>query len=109
MDTICLKPNMLLISCLAQDLLTPRLSTLHNNVRFNTTDDEPFSNPTLYRQLVGSLIYLTVTRPDISHTVHIISQFISAPQSTHYAATLWILHYVKGTIFHGLHFCHDHL
>ncbi|GFY95314.1 hypothetical protein Acr_10g0006990 [Actinidia rufa] len=75
---------------------------LENNVRFNTTDGEPLSDPILYRQLVGSLIYLTVTRPDISHVVHIVSQFMSTPRSTHYAAALRILCYVKGTIFHGL-------
>ncbi|GFY81136.1 hypothetical protein Acr_01g0009450 [Actinidia rufa] len=75
-----------------------------NNVRFNTTNGEPLFNPTLYCQFVGSLIYLTVMRPDISHAMHIISQFMSAPRSTHYAAALRILRYVKGTIFHGLHF-----
>ncbi|GFZ03463.1 hypothetical protein Acr_16g0000870 [Actinidia rufa] len=75
-----------------------------NNVRLNTSDGEPLSDPTLYRQLVGSLIYLTVTRLDISHVVHIVSQFMFAPRSTHYAAALRILRYVKGTIFHGLHF-----
>ena len=58
----------------------------------------------LYRQLVGSLIYLTVTRPDLAYSVHLVSQFMSAPRSTHYAAVLHILRYIKGTLFHGLHF-----
>ncbi|KAA8550319.1 hypothetical protein F0562_002003 [Nyssa sinensis] len=52
----------------------------------------------------ANLIYLTVTRPDISYAVHLVSQFMSAPRSTHYAAVLRILRYVKGTLFHGLHF-----
>ncbi|GFS44208.1 hypothetical protein Acr_00g0089110 [Actinidia rufa] len=39
---------------------------LENNVRLNTTDGEPLSDPTLYCQLVGSLIYLTVTQPALS-------------------------------------------
>ena len=43
------------------------------NNRLNTHDDEPLPDATLYRQLVGSLIYLTVTRPNISYAVHIIS------------------------------------
>ncbi|XP_057513832.1 uncharacterized mitochondrial protein AtMg00810-like [Actinidia eriantha] len=77
---------------------------LEDNVRLNTIDGEPLSDPTLYHQLVGSLIYLTVMRPDISHAVHIVSQFMSAPRSTHYATALRILRYIKGTIFHGLHF-----
>jgi hypothetical protein len=54
--------------------------------------------------LVGSLIYLTVTRPDLAYAVHLVSQFMSAPCSTHYAAVLRILRYIKGTLFHSLHF-----
>ena len=60
------------------------------------------SNPSLYRRLVGSLVYLTVIRPDISYAVHQVSQYLSAPRSTHYAAILRILRYLKGTLFHGL-------
>uniref|UniRef100_A0A2N9EV34 Uncharacterized protein n=1 Tax=Fagus sylvatica TaxID=28930 RepID=A0A2N9EV34_FAGSY len=74
------------------------------NNRLNTHDGEPLPDATLYRQLVGSLVYLTVTRPDISYAVHIVSQFMAAPRSLHYAALLRILRYLKGTLFHGLHF-----
>ena len=47
---------------------------------------KPLSNPSLYRCLVGSLIYLIVTCPDISYIVHQVSQYLSAPRSTHYVA-----------------------
>ncbi|XP_051143929.1 secreted RxLR effector protein 161-like [Andrographis paniculata] len=67
-------------------------------------DGVPLDDPTLYRQLVGSLIYLIVTRPDIAYAVHIVSQFMSAPRTTHYSAVLWILQYVKDTLLHGLHY-----
>ncbi|GFZ16754.1 hypothetical protein Acr_26g0000240 [Actinidia rufa] len=77
---------------------------LEANARLTSLDGDLLSDATLYRQLVGSLIYLTVTRPDIAHVVHLVSQFMSAPRSTHYAAVLRILRYVKGTLFHGLHF-----
>lgn len=77
---------------------------LEYNIRLNTLDGEPLQDATLYRQLVGSLVYLTVTRPDISHAVHIVSQFMAAPRSTHFASVLRILRYLKGTMFHGLHF-----
>jgi hypothetical protein len=74
------------------------------NARLTLSSGELLPDPTLYRQLVGSLVYLTVTRPDISYAVHQVSQFMSAPRSTHHAVVLRILRYLKGTLFHGLHF-----
>ena len=60
------------------------------------------SNPSLYRRLVGSLVYFTVTCPNISYVVHQVSQYLSAPRSTHYAVVLRSLRDLKGTFFHGL-------
>ncbi|KAL9249579.1 Retrovirus-related Pol polyprotein from transposon RE1-like protein [Drosera capensis] len=93
-----------LISCAgitdAKTVNTP----LETNVKLRPTDGQLLKDPTRYRQLVGSLIYLTLTRPDISYAVHLVSQFMTSPRSTHFAAVLRILRYVKGIIFHGLHF-----
>ena len=77
---------------------------LEMNARLTPLDDTPLSDATLYRHLVGSLVYLIVTHPDTAHVVHLVSQFLSAPHSTHYAAVIHILRYIKGTMFHGLHF-----
>ncbi|XP_059650701.1 secreted RxLR effector protein 161-like [Cornus florida] len=77
---------------------------LKPNMRLTPSDGEPLHGGTLYRQLVGSLVYLIVTRPDISQVVHKVSQFMAAPQSTHFVDVLRIRRYIKGTIFHGLHF-----
>ncbi|KAJ9548882.1 hypothetical protein OSB04_021425 [Centaurea solstitialis] len=77
---------------------------LEPNLHLTPNAGPPLKDPTLYRQLVGSLVYLTVTRPDIAYAVHIVSQFMSAPCSDHYAAVLRILRYLKGTMFHGLYF-----
>ena len=74
------------------------------NCRLNSHDGEPLSDATLYRQLAGSLINLTVTRPDISYAVHVVIQFMATPRSPHYAVVLRILQYLKGTMFDGLHF-----
>ncbi|GKV11406.1 hypothetical protein SLEP1_g22667 [Rubroshorea leprosula] len=77
---------------------------LEPNVKLTPMDGSPLSNPTHYWQLVGSLVYLTMTRPDTAHAVHIVSHFKAAPRATHYAAVIRIIRYVKGTLFHGLHF-----
>ena len=50
------------------------------------------------------MIYLSVTHSDISHAVGMVSKFMDAPRSVHYAAVFRILRYVKGTLYHGLHY-----
>ncbi|XP_057950863.1 uncharacterized mitochondrial protein AtMg00810-like [Malania oleifera] len=62
-------------------------SPLEPNIRL-LTDGESLPDATLYRQLVSSLIYLTLTHPNISYAIHLVSQFMSAPRSTHYAVVL---------------------
>ena len=77
---------------------------LEYNVKLTPLDGEPISNATRYRQLVGSLIYLTISRLDISHVVSMVSKFMDVPYSIHYAAVLRILQNIKGTLYHGLHY-----
>ena len=71
---------------------------LELHVKFSASDGVPLDDPTEYRELVGCLVYLTVTRPDIAYAVHIVSQFVSAPRTTHWAAVLRILRYLRGTL-----------
>ncbi|XP_014661273.1 uncharacterized protein LOC106804512 [Setaria italica] len=95
-----------------QDLLDRASLTDHRtvetpmelNVHLRATDDEPLEDPTRYRHIVGSLVYLGVTRPDISHAVHILSQFVSAPSHLHYSHLLRVLRYLRGTISRRLFF-----
>jgi hypothetical protein len=72
------------------------------NVEYSPTDGSPLKDPTLYRTIVGSLVYLTITRPDIAYAVHIVSQFVAAPTCTHWAAVVRILRYLRGTMFRSL-------
>lgn len=61
-------------------------------------------DPLLYRQLVGNLNYLTITRPDISFAVQQVSQFMHSPRHLHMAAVHRIVCYLKGTSHRGLFF-----
>ena len=54
------------------------------NVKLCIEQREFMTNPVSYQRLVGKLNYLTITRPDISFVVNVVSQFMSAPRSTHW-------------------------
>ena len=69
-----------------------------------SSDGPLFSYPTLYRSLVGALQYLTITRPDITHVVNSVNQFLHSPTEDHFLAIKRILRYVKGTLHFGLTF-----
>ncbi|KAF2312940.1 hypothetical protein GH714_000834 [Hevea brasiliensis] len=72
------------------------LEKLHRNT------GEPLADPTLYRTLVCGLQYLMLTRPDISFSVHQVSQFLHEPTTEHWKALKRILRYLKSTQDHGL-------
>ena len=57
---------------------------------------------TLFKQVVGSLMYLTVTRPDLMYGVSLISRFMSSPTMSHCLAVKRILRYLKGTTDFGI-------
>ena len=72
------------------------------NAKYSSFDGVSLSDPTLYRAIVGSLVYLTNTRLNIAFVVHVVSQFVSSPTTVHWAIVLRILRYLRGTIFQSL-------
>ncbi|RVW72193.1 Retrovirus-related Pol polyprotein from transposon RE1 [Vitis vinifera] len=64
--------------------------------------EDPLDSPNYYQKLVGKLIYLTITRPDISFAVSLVSQYMHAPTVVHLCMVKRILRYLKKTIGRGI-------
>ncbi|XP_022873095.1 uncharacterized protein LOC111392041 [Olea europaea var. sylvestris] len=77
---------------------------LESNAQYSSSDGGPLTNLTLYRTMVGYLVYLTITHPNIAYAVHIVSQFFSAPTAVHWVAVVRILRYLHSTCFQSLLF-----
>ena len=72
------------------------------NVKLVPGQGESFGDPGRYRRLVGKLNYLTITRPDISFPVSVVSQFLQSPCDSHWDAVIRILRYIKSTPGQGV-------
>jgi hypothetical protein len=60
-------------------------------------------DPTIYRQLIGSLMYLVNTRPNINFAVNSLSQFMVNPQRVHCIVAKHVLRYLRGIVEYGLY------
>ncbi|MCI37770.1 hypothetical protein A2U01_0058996, partial [Trifolium medium] len=56
----------------------------------------------MYRQLIGSLMYLLATRPDLAFSVCLIARYMERPTEIHLAAAKRVLRYLQGTISFGI-------
>ncbi|XP_075111907.1 uncharacterized protein LOC107787662 [Nicotiana tabacum] len=72
------------------------------NVKLVPGQGEPLEDPGKYRRLVGKLNYFTITRPDISFAVSVVSQYLQAPCKDHWDAVIRILRYIKRAPGQGL-------
>jgi len=68
-------------------------------MRLSADTGDVLEDPTMYRQ---SLIYMTITRPDLSYAVGLVSQFMQTPRKPHLDAARRILRYIKSTLDYGL-------
>ncbi|XP_015164001.1 uncharacterized mitochondrial protein AtMg00810-like [Solanum tuberosum] len=79
-------------------------TALELNLKYCHAEGDLLPDPTLYRQLYGSLNYLTITQPDISFVVQQVSQFMQAPHHLHLVAVRRIIRYLLGTSTRALLF-----
>lgn len=96
-----------LISLAGLESCNSVLTPLEVNLKLSKDEGELLSDPSLYRQLVGSLNYLTITHPDISFAVQQVSQFMQAPRHLHLSVVRRIIRYLKSTSAHGLLYSTD--
>ncbi|XP_024518486.1 uncharacterized protein LOC112341862 [Selaginella moellendorffii] len=72
-------------------------------IKFTSKMDDLFDQPSVYRSLVGGLLYLAnMTRPDISFAVGLLSRYMQSPSCYHWQMVKRVLRYLKGTAAHGL-------
>ena len=77
---------------------------LEVNTKYRSEEGDLLPDPTVFRQLVGSLNYLTITCPDISFAVQQVSQFMHTPRHLYLAAVCRIIKYLRGSPSCGLFF-----
>ncbi|KAL0556045.1 hypothetical protein IC582_004550 [Cucumis melo] len=82
----------------------PADTPIEFNCKLGNSDDQVPVDKEQYQRLVGKLIYLSHTRPDISFAVSVVSQFMQAPYEKHMEAVNRILRYLKNTPGKGLMF-----
>eukprot|EP00253_Pinus_taeda_P002809 PITA_02809 len=80
----------------------PVLTPMEQNLKLSKFEGGEKVDSTTYRQLIGSLIYLTNTRPNLSYAVNILSRFMQEPQDSHWNAAKRVLRYIQGTKDFGL-------
>jgi len=66
-----------------------------DHVKTMKPGDDPPTDQRAYQRLIGKLLYLTMTRPDIAFSVQTLSQFLQDPKKSHMKAALRVMRYVK--------------
>ena len=75
---------------------------MSSHLKLSHYTGKKLQDPEVYRRLIGKLIYLTITRPDISFAVQVLSQFMHEPTEEHLAAAKHVLRYLKSSPGQGI-------
>jgi hypothetical protein len=70
--------------------------------KLSKNDEGRTVDSTLYKILVGSLLYITTTRPNIMYAASLVSRFMESPKDSHWKMEKRILRYATGTLNFGL-------
>jgi hypothetical protein len=81
---------------------------METNLKLLVDTSSKLVDATLYRQIIGSLMYLTNTRPDICFIVNTLSQYLLEPRRVHLVVAKHVMRYLKGTLDYGLCYTRDH-
>ncbi|CAL2238881.1 unnamed protein product [Prunus armeniaca] len=80
----------------------PSRFPVEQNLSLSQFNGKLLDDASSYRRMVGRLIYLTITRPDLTYAVHVLSQFMDKPQQPHLEAAHKVLKYIKHTPGQGI-------
>jgi hypothetical protein len=86
----------------SKSMSTPMVTNLRKLHDSDTGSD--LVDPTMYMQLIGSLMYMIQTRPDLCYAVIAMSQFMTEPRQRHWVEEKHILRYLRGTVTYGLRY-----
>lgn len=82
--------------------VTPLKLPMDAHLKLTPHKGEQLEDPAPYQRLVGKLLYLTITRPDITFSVHILTQFMQQPTSVHMQTAKRLLRYLAGNASQGI-------
>nr|KAJ0186503.1 hypothetical protein LSAT_V11C900486210 [Lactuca sativa] len=80
----------------------PSQFPMEQNLKLDKGEDEERADVNAYRRLVGRILYLQATRPDITYVVNVLSQFVSDHRQNHWNAAMRVLRYLKATLGQGI-------
>ena len=96
-----------LLSKFGLDDCKPVSIPLATGEKLKKKDGSELADESLYRRIVGSLLYLTATRPDLMYAASLLSRFMTGPTKIHMGAAKRVLRYVQGTLSYGIEYVRE--